>query len=132
MDEKHIEEAPLLKVARMLREQGFDPANCAGYALSQEDIRADNQLGILVRQAETKTFFGFISLRQRRKFIGSVWFRGHGANSKTWILEVFGRDSILMLQPAADLIAQTCNVKVKLKLVTEIAREESYPRDGDM
>ena len=130
MDEKHIEEAPLLKVARLLREQGFDLANCAGYALRQEDIKAGNSLGIL-KKTETKRFLFFISLKSRRKHIGNIWFREHGANDKQWVLEIFGRDNVPTLQPVAVLISQTYSMVVKIKLVSEVARKERFLRDGD-
>lgn len=131
MDQLHIEEAPLLIVARLLREQGFDLADCAGFALAQEGIRAGNSLGILQRE-QAKKFLGIIPVRPRRKHIGTIWFRENGANSKKWILKVFGRDFVPVLQPVAMAIQQTCHITVVVKLVSESPQEEIFLRDGDM
>lgn len=134
------QEATSIKVGRWLLQKGFFPALDSGEAL--ESLREDFLLGILYKDPEAKPkkhFFGLTTEYPRRVFLGVVWFKhdknnpneSRGADEKNWVLRVYGREAIELVNSLAKEMASAFGINIFLRLVQEESRFEMFGSDYD-
>jgi len=78
-------------------------------------------------------FFGLISQKPRRDFIGTIWFENEprGAHEGRWVFEVYGRKHVELAKRLALELSSTFSSKITVHLVSEQTREETYLSDYD-
>ena len=123
------QESPSIKAGRFLLSRGFDPASRTG--LAEESLVESRSLGILRKNPEAKPrkyLFGLITGKPRRWFLGKIWFNEDklGATEQNWVIEVYGREHIEMIQKLADDMASTFNIKIAIRLVRDLPHAETY------
>lgn len=96
-----------------------------------------NSFGIFMddsTQKPKKVWFGLLGKTiPFKRFIGSIYFedQSQGANSKNWVISIYGRENIQILTKVAEEISSKFEVKVHLRLETEILKyEERYEDSG--
>ena len=128
-------ESPAYSVAKGLRENGYEIANSSG--LMQTEPNHD-VIGILKgREPVQKSFSGLKWNKSQRAFyLGTLWLNNQARNAKedkNWVLEVYGREYVSELTKLVKNLSEPNEVKVQVRLESEIPRVEVYDSDyGDL
>jgi len=126
-------ENPTLAVVKLLRERGYEIADCIGMRTHMPDRDA---VGILKPRppVEKKFLFFHRKVKQRALFIGVLWLDNklRGAKiDKTWILEVYGREYVQELTELAKELEKTHSKDIHVVLEVEKTELETYLSDFD-
>ena len=124
-------ESPVYDIAKSLREKGYKIA-------SREGIRrkkpTPDSVGILEeREPIKKNFLGIPFKKKLRAYhIATLWIHNEprkAIEDKTWILQVNGKENIEKLEKAIKELSIPYKVKVKVELVNENPKQETYLSD---
>lgn len=114
----HDKELLVKNVEEFLLSRGFCPASRHGNAKNSQNERLVR--GVLRDDLEgkpRKRWFGFITERAPRIFLGIIWFRlAHGADKDNWIFDVHGRRNLELAKELAEKMSSEFKVKVTLNL----------------
>lgn len=105
-------------------------ADSSGRAVSQ--LTEGDSIGLLDdNSAPVLGWFKSMFRVSRRTMYGVLWIsnKSRGATQKSWVIEVFGDNSLSQMQELADKLSSKFEISVHLKLVSEWQRTETFLND---
>jgi hypothetical protein len=123
-------ENPIYRIAKGLREEGYEIAGHMGIKVPKEKQPPHNMVGILRKKEPIKKrFLGIIPYteKQRHDYVGKLWTDNveKGAiEDKKWILNIYGQDNFTEVTGLMNKFASP-DVEID-RFVYKDKREESY------
>lgn len=118
---------PSSAIAEFMMKNGYFPSTPAGVALKEKGLWVNkNHFGILHHQI-TVGGHGCCCHRERRKFVGILWF-GHPAKCSNgeWLIEVFGDQNKVEMRIFADYLELSFGPTVLVRTEDPATQSEMF------
>ncbi|MDD5625939.1 MAG: hypothetical protein PHG83_02120 [Patescibacteria group bacterium] len=120
-----------VKVSEWLLQKGYELATCTGQAISKLDKNDNKGFGILFKNPNpSKRFLGLG--KERKLYLGDIWFRLHGADEKNWVFEIYGSKNVECAKQLATEMTSIFDVNISVNLEQDESKFENLPGDDVM